>query len=121
MNQSILVVDDDPFMREFLRDVLEINGLRVYEADGGQDALIKVKQNNPDALLLDVMMRGMDGITVCKALRTDAQTSQMPIIMLSVLDEEEIVSAGLAAGANKYLTKPFIYDELIDNLIEILG
>ena len=120
MTISVLVVDDEPALRDLIRQMLEIGGFAVEEAEDGETALDKIDEDPPDAVILDVMMPHMDGITVCKNIRSDAETDTLPIIMLSGKTQKEAVQEGLAAGANKYLCKPVSYDELVDSLNEVL-
>lgn len=120
MKYSILLVDDDPNLRELLRQMLELGGYDVEEAEDGVEALEKVEIEPPDALILDVMMPNMDGISVCKTLRAGHDTSHIPIIMLSGKTQKKAVEEGLAAGANKYLCKPIAFDDLILSLRAVL-
>jgi len=117
---SILVVDDEPALREVIGQMLEIGGFAVQQAADGEEALDKIDEDPPDAVILDVMMPHMDGITLCKTLRADAETANLPILMVSGKTQKEAVVEGLAAGANKYLCKPVSYDELVGSLNEVL-
>ncbi len=120
MKLSILVVDDEPALREVIGQMLEIGGFAVQQAADGEEALDKIDEDPPDAVILDVMMPHMDGITLCKTLRADAETANLPILMVSGKTQKEAVVEGLAAGANKYLCKPVSYDELVGSLNEVL-
>lgn len=121
MTTSVLVVDDEPALRDLIRQMLEIGGFAVQEAEDGETALEKIDEELPDAIILDVMMPRMDGITVCKTIRSDSETAAIPIIMLSGKTQQEAIEEGLAAGANKYLCKPVSYDELIGSLNDVLA
>ena len=121
MNWSVLVVDDEPLTQDLLRLMLEPAGFRVTSAEHGLDALEKVQNNKPDIMILDVMMPHMDGITVCKKLRSNPETADLPIIMLSGKTHLNAVEEGLAAGANRYLGKPTSRADLIKNLNEVLA
>ena len=121
MKLSILVVDDEPMTRHMLRVMLELEGYQITEAVDGLDALKKIEQEQPDALILDVMMPKMDGITVCEKLRQDPKTRDLPIIMLSGRSHHEAVARGLKAGANKYMGKPMLREDLLAGLREVLG
>lgn len=121
MAQTILVVDDEPALRQMLRQMLEIGGYDVEEAQDGLEALDKIDESIPDAVILDVMMPDMDGITVCKQLRANADTAVLPIIMLSGKTQKEAIAEGLAVGANKYLCKPTSFEDLINSLAELLA
>ncbi len=120
MKNSILLVDDEPNLRELLRHMLEIGGYEVVEAEDGLDALKKLERFVPDIIVLDVMMPNMDGVSLCKKLRADAVFAEVPIIMLSGKTQYKAVQEGLAAGANLYLCKPITVDELVQNVKEQL-
>ena len=115
-----MVVDDEPMARDLLRLMLERAGFRVSEARDGFDALEKVKQNLPDIVILDVMMPGMDGVSVCRALSSDEATAHVPIIMLSAKTHASSIQEGLDAGAKRYLSKLISRKDLIKNIHEIL-
>jgi DNA-binding response OmpR family regulator len=120
LTHSVLVVDDEPMARTLLRLMLVRAGFEVLEAADGLDALSKVKVQLPDVMILDVMMPGMDGFAVCEALRQEAETAELPIIMLSAKTDVNSVRKGLEAGATKYLTKPVSPDELTQNVRDAL-
>lgn len=117
---SILLVDDDPALRGLLRQMLELGGYIVHEAEDGLDALKKLENIDPDVLVLDVMMPNMDGVTLCKKMRSDVSTMNIPIIMLSGKTQDKAVQEGLEAGANKYLKKPISFTDLISHVKEVL-
>lgn len=121
MTISVLVVDDEPALRDLIRQMLEIGGFTVNEAEDGETALDKIDEDPPDAVILDVMMPHMDGITVCKQIRSDGETATLPVIMLSGKTQKEAIAEGIAAGANKYLCKPVSYDELVGSINEVLA
>ena len=108
--QTILVVDDDPHIREVICFALEQDGLQTLIARDGQEALSQHKTHQPDLIVLDVLMPELDGIAVCEALRLE---SQVPILFLSSRDEELDRVAGLEAGADDYIGKPFSPRELV--------
>ena len=105
----ILAVDDEPKMTRFIRLNLELEGYRVSEAADGLEALRKVRDELPDLVLLDVMMPDMDGFETLEHIR---ETSNVPVIMLTVKGEEEDKVRGLELGADDYVTKPFSAREL---------
>ncbi|MCP4362546.1 MAG: response regulator [Chloroflexi bacterium] len=121
MSLSILVVDDEPLTRNLLRLMLEPAGYRVSGAADGFDALEKAKELHPDIMLLDVMMPAMDGITVCKKLRGETDTADLPIVMLSGKVHREAIQEGLEAGANRYLSKPMSRMGLLQELRDVLN
>ena len=116
---SVLVVDDEPMIRLLLRQALELDNFDVSVAKDGVDALEKVKENQPDVLVLDIMMPKMDGIAVCKALRKAQETAQIPIILLSGqahYSKREL----LRTGASRYLPKPVEIDALVGSIRELV-
>lgn len=119
MSRSILLVDDEPQTRDLLRLMLKRDGYDVFDAEDGFDALKKVKSLLPDMVLLDVMMPDIDGITVCKKIRSDETTANIPVVMLSARTHEEAVRRGIAAGATRYLTKPIGRESLLENVREV--
>lgn len=120
MSQSVLIVDDEPMARTLLRLMLVRAGFNVAEAEDGFDALDKVRKNRPDVILLDVMMPGMDGFSVCERLRSDEETASLPIIMLSAKTDLASINKGLRVGATVYLTKPISPEDLTQHVREAL-
>lgn len=120
IHQSVLIVDDEPMARTLLRLMLVRAGFHVSEADDGFDALDKIRKNRPDVVLLDVMMPGMDGFSVCEKLRSDPATAELPIIMLSAKTDLDSINKGLRAGATVYLTKPISPEELTQHVKDAL-
>lgn len=121
MSKSVLLVDDEEMTRTLLRLMLKGTGLTIYEAEDGFVALQQVEAHKPDIMILDVMMPGMDGLTVCCTLRSQPQTADLPVIMLSAKTTPTAIQDGLDAGANKYLTKPVGFKELLSNIQDVLG
>jgi PAS domain S-box-containing protein len=109
---TILLVDDVPANLETLRELLETDQYRLIEAADGPTALRLARETAPDLVILDVMMPGMDGYEVCRRLRADSQLAEVPVIMLTALDDKESRIAGIKAGADDFLTKPFDRSEL---------
>ena len=120
-NPSVLVVDDEPTARTMLRLILVRAGFEVLEAQDGSEALDEVQRNVPDLMILDIMMPGIDGFEVCRILRNQDETADLPIIMLSARADAESVNRGLLLGATKYLTKPVMPDELTRHVREVLN
>lgn len=117
----ILIVDDQPDLRELVRMTLEIDGHEVHEAADGASALQAVRQLAPQLVLLDVMMPGgMDGIAVCRTLRADPARRRTRIVMLSARGQKVDIEAGRAAGADAYLPKPFSPRQLLDVVSRLL-
>jgi two-component system KDP operon response regulator KdpE len=113
----ILVVDDEPRMTRFIRMNLELEGYHVTEAHDGIKALDKARMELPDLIILDVMMPELDGFETLRMLR---EISSVPVIMLTVRDEEEDKVRGLELGADDYVTKPFSARELASRVKAVL-
>ena len=108
----ILIVDDAVANRETLRELLDADNFQLVEAADGPTALRLAAETPPDLVLLDVMMPGMDGYEVCRRLRADARLAEMPIIMVTALDDQASRLAGIEAGADDFITKPYNRVEL---------
>jgi two-component system, OmpR family, response regulator MprA len=117
---KILVVDDERAVRESLRRALELEGYEIELAEEGRQALdlLAREDQQPDAVILDVLMPGVDGLEVCRTLR--AQGSRLPVLMLTARTQVEDRVEGLDAGADDYLTKPFALEELLARVRALL-
>jgi DNA-binding response OmpR family regulator len=111
--RTVLVVEDDPSIRELLQLHLALAGFDVSAAGDGRLALDLARSKRFDLLVLDVMLPHLDGITLCRALRTEGANAATPILMLTALDTESDKVLGLESGADDYLTKPFGIRELL--------
>ena len=109
----ILVVDDEEDIRRISMKILERAGHEVDTASDGEEGLIKATTLKPDLIVLDLMMPGMSGLEVCKLLKMRSDTKHIPIIILSALNREVDRTYAKEAGANLYMTKPFLVDELL--------
>ena len=109
-NQKVLVVDDEDHIVELARIYLSREGYQVESVTDGADALNRFGQVKPDLVVLDIMLPGVDGLTICREIR---KQSQVPIIMLTARDEVTDKVVGLELGADDYLTKPFHPQELV--------
>lgn len=118
---KILVVDDQPVIRQIARSTLQSQGYEILEASNGEDALEIAREERPDLVLLDVRMPGISGLDVCRALKRDPGTSHIKIVMLTgeLLDEDR--EEGLREGADEYFTKPFSPIQLLNKLRAMLG
>lgn len=114
--KKILIIDDTELMVKYITDILTNAEYDVVTASNGFEGLQKVREEKPDLVLLDVVMPGMDGFEVCKALRDDESNNLMPIIMLTAQDNEDDKLTGLELGADDYIIKPFNYRELLSRV-----
>lgn len=119
MNRVVLIVDDEYAGRETLQSILEGEGYQLEMAENGPQAIEKAKDFLPDVILLDVMMPGMTGFEVCQRIRTEPEIAEIPIIMLTALDDRESLLTALKAGADDFISKPFDRYELRARLLGI--
>ncbi|OYW04560.1 MAG: two-component system response regulator [Acidobacteria bacterium 37-71-11] len=109
---TVLIVDDQPQSLEAMRDALLPLGFEVWQALEGASGLLLARERQPDVILLDVMMPGIDGFEVCRRLKADEETRLLPVVFLTGLDSRDARLKGLEAGATDFLTKPFDLVEL---------
>ncbi len=107
---TVLVIDDEPAVRDLMQRFLIREGFRVVTAAGGEEGLRRARELRPDAITLDVMMPGMDGWAVLSALKADAAVADIPVVMLTIVDDKNL---GYALGASDYLTKPIDRERLV--------
>jgi CheY-like chemotaxis protein len=119
--KTILLVDDEDYLRDLVRAIIEDSECRVLEACNGIEALEMVRTENPDLVVLDWMMPEMTGIEVSMAMRKDPRTATVPIILLSGNDREACIKEGREAGVTAYMAKPFSPLELLTKVEEILA
>ena len=113
LTNTVLVVEDDPDIRELLRFTLERAGLKVVEAESGEDALTVLYGPQPSVAIIDWMLPGINGVELTQRLRKDPLTSAMPLIMLTARGEEADKLKSFDSGIDDYLTKPFSPKELV--------
>jgi DNA-binding response OmpR family regulator len=118
---TVLVVDDDPVIQKLLQVNFEMEGYNVVTASDGEEGLQKAREIEPACVLLDIMMPKMNGLEVAAALKGDAATKKIPIILLSAKAQSFDVQAGLDAGADDYVTKPFDPLELLERVGKLTG
>ena len=116
---TILIVDDEPAGRETLESILEPEGYYLVLAENGYQAIEKAKAVQPDVILLDVMMPGMNGFEVCRHIRNEKELAEVPILFLTALDDRQSLLNGLEAGADDFISKPFDRYELRARLLGI--
>jgi two-component system alkaline phosphatase synthesis response regulator PhoP len=117
----ILLVDDEPSIRETVAYILEMEGFRVATAQDGDEAVEQVRRLQPPVVLLDVMLPRRDGFEVCRAIKSDPELSGTAIVMLTACGQRSDKERARAAGADYYLTKPFFEEELLALLIRLTG
>jgi DNA-binding response OmpR family regulator len=117
----VLVVDDEEDVINVLRLVLSKSGYDVITAGSGMDGLMRAQSENPEAILLDIMMHEMDGWEVLKLLKLDDATRNIPVIILSARVEPKDKIRGLQEGAVDYVTKPFAVREILEKMAALLG
>ena len=120
MEKFVLVVDDEDMTRQMIVMFLKMSGIEAVEAENGVDALEKIAIQKPDAIILDVMMPEMDGITMCKKLRRNPATATIPVLMLSGRSQLGAELDGLEAGANAYMRKPMDPKEMLVILNDLM-
>ena len=121
--KRILVIEDDADLSMLLRLIMKIqqSDWELSSATNGADALAQIEKFQPDLILLDIMLPGMNGIEVCRRVQSEARWSQIKIIFLSALSDLATQREALAAGALEYWTKPITPDELLDGIQRVLG
>ena len=105
--KQILIIEDEPDIQELLSFNLDKNGYKVFSASNGEKGLEVARKEHPDLILLDLMLPGINGLDVCRIIKSDQDTSGISIIMLTALGQEEDIIKGLETGADDYVTKPF--------------
>jgi len=116
MSQVVLCIDDDQMILDFLETALTGYGYRVLSAFNGKEGLVKAVEQQPDLILLDIMMPDMDGWEVCQILKNNEETQKIPVIMVTARDTVYDKIKGLKKGAMGYVTKPFNVKELLEEV-----
>ena len=118
---KVLVVDDDPEIVTFLSTLLELEGIESSVATSAAAALEQLAQARPDLVLLDIAMPDRDGIDLCKELKRDPRTAEVPVFVISARPGKDVVERALAAGAEEFIRKPFENAELISRIRDRLS
>ena len=118
--EKVLIIEDEKDIVKMLDYNLRKEGFRIFSANNGEDGLDMARRENPDLILLDLMLPEMDGLDVCKAVKNDAKTTHIPIIILTAKAQESDKVVGLELGADDYVTKPFSPRELIARIKAVL-
>lgn len=117
---TVLVVEDSPAQREMISDLLKGSGLKVRAASDGMEALQQIQLSCPDLVVLDVVMPRMNGYEVCRRIKTDPKTQNIPVVMCSSKGEEFDRYWGMKQGADAYIVKPFQPRELVGTVKQLL-
>jgi len=121
MEKTILIIEDDKFLRELIAQKLTKEGYKMSEAVDGEEGIKKVKEEKPDLVLLDLILPGIDGFEVLSKMKDDPSLSQIPVIILSNLGQKDDVERGLKLGAVDYLIKAhFTPGEIIEKIKNVL-
>jgi twitching motility two-component system response regulator PilH len=116
MSRTILIVEDSQVDRARLEKLLSSHGYQVATAENGEQAIASVRRNKPDAILMDVNMPGMDGFAATRALRGDADTRDIPVVMVTAKDQKADKAWGQMLGARGYVTKPFTDEQILSQV-----
>jgi len=116
----VLVVEDEPDLREVMRYNLQREGFEVVECEDGEQGLEAIRQRLPSLVLLDIMLPGMSGLDICRAMKRDPETRGIPVIMVTARGEESEIVLGLELGADDYVPKPFSPRELVARVKAVL-
>jgi len=117
---TVLIVEDEPDLREILRYNLEREGFKVIESEDGEAGLALLRKHLPKIVLLDIMLPGMDGVEICRSIKYDPQTRSIPVIMVTARGDESDIVLGLGVGADDYIIKPFSPRELVARIKAVL-
>ncbi len=121
MNKKILVIEDDPIALRFARYTLQQEGYQVITAPNGLEGLSKAQTQNPDLIILDIMLPGVDGFELCHRLRATTGTARIPILMLTAKAQESDRQTGFQVGADDYLIKPVQPSEIVSRVNALLA
>ena len=124
LSKKILIVDDEAYIRLLIEQTLEDledDGVELFQADNGADALRLVKEQEPDLVFLDVMIPKINGFEVCRIIKRDLKLKDVFVVILTAKGQEYDRKTGEDVGSNSYMTKPFDPDELLDLVMKVLG
>lgn len=119
--QRILIAEDDPVSLKLVRDVLQANGYETEEVTGGEEAVVKAAQCDPDLIVMDIRLPGIDGLEATRRLKREASTAEIPVIAVTAHAMPEDEARILAAGCQAYLSKPLRFAEFISVVKGLLG
>lgn len=118
--KTILIIDDEQSLRGNLAEILLLEGYDTLEAEDGVTGLAQVREHLPDLIICDIAMPRLDGLELVRQVRGDARTAAIPIVLLTAKAEKTSTNAGLALGANRYLVKPFLVNDVLTIIQELL-
>jgi DNA-binding response OmpR family regulator len=118
---EILIVDDDKFVRRILREAFEQEGMACHEANNGLEALRLAREIHPDAIILDVMLPGLDGYKICRMLKYDESFADISIVMVTSRARQSDRDTGYHTGADEYIAKPFKPEEVVAAVKHLMG
>lgn len=118
---EILIVDDDKFVRRILREAFEQESMACHEANNGLEALRLARDIHPDAIILDVMLPGLDGYKICRMLKYDENFADISIVMVTSRARQSDRDTGYHTGADEYITKPFKPEEVVAAVKHLMG
>ena len=118
---EILIVDDDTFVRRILKDAFDEEGITSHEANNGLEALRMAREIHPDAIILDVMLPGLDGYKICRMLKYDENFADISIVMVTSRARQSDRDTGYHTGADLYITKPFKPEEVVAAVKKLTG
>ncbi len=118
---KLLIVDDEPYTIEMLETFLKLHGFETVAALTGEDGLVLVKVERPEAMILDLMLPDIEGFEVCRRIRSFPESARLPVLILSARADAEAKERALAAGANAYLVKPARFPVLLETLKRLLA
>ncbi len=121
MAKTILVGDDDPAIRDLVKRVLQGAGYDVILAKNGDDAMVAASEQDPDLIILDILMPGLSGLEVLDRLKKQSTTQDIPVVLLTGVSDRKTILKGLDLQAIDYITKPFSVEELIATVQKTLG
>jgi two-component system alkaline phosphatase synthesis response regulator PhoP len=118
---EILIVDDDKFVRRILKDAFDEEGMTCHEANNGLEALRLAREIHPDAIILDVMLPGLDGYKICRMLKYDENFADISIVMVTSRARQSDRDTGYHTGADHYITKPFKPEDVVAAVKHLTG
>ena len=116
MTTTVLIIDDEIHIRRLIAQMLELAGYRVLQASNGSEALRLIEETKPDVITCDVFMPGMTGFEVLEAIKSQPDTADTPVIMLTAIGQEKDTARAIALGADDYITKPFGTTNLVETI-----